>query len=63
MLYEFSCPKKHTFEKLLPVYRRDEPQKCPTCGEEAKRQFATGTRHIWVGPPEWASAWKAGKVF
>jgi putative FmdB family regulatory protein len=63
MLYEYICPDcNKRFERILPVDRRDEAI-CPACGKPAKRQLPTGTWHVWVGPPEWASAWKAGKVF
>ena len=62
MLYEFVCLNKHHFDKILPVDRRNEDTVCPICDEKAVRNLlATGTSHKWVGPPEWASAWKQGK--
>jgi putative FmdB family regulatory protein len=62
MIYEFECECGNKFEKLLPVYRRDEGD-CPKCGKRAKRLFSMGTHYVWVGPPEWADAWKQGKRF
>jgi putative FmdB family regulatory protein len=33
-IYEFTCPKcQTTFDELLPASRRDDPMKCPCCGE------------------------------
>jgi putative FmdB family regulatory protein len=60
-LYEFECCGEK-FERLLTVAQRDEAV-CSKCGRKAKRLFATGTHHVWVGPPEWAYAWKQGKIF
>ncbi|MBI4604231.1 MAG: zinc ribbon domain-containing protein [Planctomycetes bacterium] len=37
-IYEFACARcGATFEELLPSSRRDEPQKCPSCGARAHR--------------------------
>jgi putative FmdB family regulatory protein len=59
MLYEYEhCGEK--FERLLPIDKRDSVE-CPKCGELAKRLFASGTRHVWVGPPDYANAWKHGQ--
>ena len=60
MIYEYEhCGEK--FEKIIPIDRRDEVD-CPKCGKKAERLFPTGTRHVWVGPPEWANAWKHGQT-
>lgn len=59
MIYEYEhCGER--FEELRPIAERDNVN-CPKCGEKAKRILATGTRHVWVGPPEWANAWKHGE--
>lgn len=61
MQYEYECCGQR-FTRLLPISERDNA-KCSKCGKPAKRLIAAGVRHEWVGPPEWASAWKAGNKF
>ena len=38
-LYEYKCPKGHTFEKI-ESYSAPEIQKCPKCGAKAGRVLA-----------------------
>lgn len=61
MLYEYKCSDcGDKFERLLSVDKRDSAI-CPKCGKKAQRLFATGTHHVWVGPPDYASSWKHGQ--
>jgi uncharacterized C2H2 Zn-finger protein len=63
MLYAFQCPKRHQFDRILPIYRRDEEVRCPECGSIAARQHCS-ISHVEVdmGKPDWANAWKDGKA-
>jgi putative FmdB family regulatory protein len=43
-LYDFSCNDcKYIEEKMMPMAKRDEPQKCPKCGKKMVRQLPTGS--------------------
>jgi hypothetical protein len=59
MLYEFICPKGHTTERLLPIYRMDETVLCQQCGEPMKRNAISSPARITVdlGMPPWAPDW------
>lgn len=35
-VYEYRCPQGHTFERLLPIARYREDQRCP-CGSPAEK--------------------------
>lgn len=37
--YEYECQKGHHFERVLPVSRYDEPQKCE-CGASSTKQMS-----------------------
>ncbi len=39
MIYEYLCEKGHHFERVLPVSRYDEPQKCD-CGASSTKQMS-----------------------
>ncbi len=60
MLYEYSCCGMK-FERLISIEMRDQVA-CLKCGKKAKRIMGN-SRHVWVGPPEWAYAWKQGNKF
>lgn len=60
-LYDYKCECGEKFDKILPIDKRDEGI-CPKCGKKCKH-IITPVRHVWVGPPEWASSWQQGKVF
>ena len=40
-LYEYTCAScDHTFEKLRPITRMDDPAPCPDCSGESERQLS-----------------------
>ena len=40
-LYEYTCVGcDHTFEKLRPITRMDDPAPCPDCENESERQLS-----------------------
>jgi putative FmdB family regulatory protein len=58
MLYAFTCPKGHVFDRILTIARRDEPITCPECGEKAERQACSISKvTVDLGMPPWAPDW------
>ena len=40
-LYEYTCAScDHTFEKLRPITRMDDPAPCPDCQGDSERQLS-----------------------
>lgn len=40
-IYGYACPScAHEFDRRLPISQYNEPQPCPECGTEAKKQIS-----------------------
>lgn len=54
MLYPYVCPSDHRFEVVKSVREIDSEEKCPECGEVAKRTIAVrqsfSNAGDWRGP-------------
>lgn len=51
-LYEYQCPGRHKFDRILPLSRYDEPQTCPTCGQPAQKLVSAPAVHGDYAPYE-----------
>ncbi len=58
--YDFSCPKEHVFEEMLPKWDSPNPS-CKKCGAPTERLWSLGTRRQGEGQFPYTTTHLSGK--